>query len=67
MLGRLYETGGKEPTLKQVWQLGRQPTAALSSGPRLPFLVGLGDTAVDFDFAPPIPADPKMTTTGKVS
>ncbi|PSN47010.1 Nuclear pore complex protein Nup88, partial [Blattella germanica] len=62
---RLYETGGKEPTLKQVWQLGRQPTAALSSGPRLPFLVGLGDTAVDFDFAPPIPADPKMTTTGK--
>ncbi|XP_023725577.1 nuclear pore complex protein Nup88 isoform X3 [Cryptotermes secundus] len=54
---RLYETGSNEPQLQQVWPLGRQPTAALSSGPRLPFLVGLGDTAVDFDFAPPVPSE----------
>lgn len=53
---RLYETGGNEPQLQQVWPLGRQPSASLSSGPRLPFLVGLGDTAVDFDFAPPVPS-----------
>jgi hypothetical protein len=53
---RLYETGSNEPQLQQVWPLGRQPTASLSSGPRLPFLVGLGDTAVDFDFAPPVPS-----------
>jgi hypothetical protein len=53
---RLYETGSNEPQLQQVWPLGRQPTASLSTGPRLPFLVGLGDTAVDFDFAPPVPS-----------
>ncbi|GFG39981.1 hypothetical protein Cfor_09038, partial [Coptotermes formosanus] len=53
---RLYETGSNEPQLQQVWPLGRQPTASLSSGPRLPFLVGLGETAVDFDFAPPVPS-----------
>ncbi|XP_069683865.1 nuclear pore complex protein Nup88 isoform X2 [Periplaneta americana] len=62
---RLYETGGSEPQLKQVWPLGRQPSATLSSGPRLPFLVGLGDTAVDFDFAPPVPLDSKNPPIGK--
>ncbi|KDR21117.1 hypothetical protein L798_01124, partial [Zootermopsis nevadensis] len=53
---RLYETGSIEPQLQQVWPLGRRSSATLSSVTRLPFLVGLGDAAVDFDFAPPVPS-----------
>ncbi|XP_071447862.1 nuclear pore complex protein Nup88 [Hetaerina americana] len=38
--------------LQAVWAVGRTPSSAIASH-ALPFLVGLGDTAVDFDFAPP--------------
>lgn len=44
---RLYDTLEGEPALLSVWVVGRQPVSSL------PFLAGLGDTAVDFTFTPP--------------
>ncbi|KAK7873136.1 hypothetical protein R5R35_006360 [Gryllus longicercus] len=49
---RVYETLGGAVSLQRVWALGPTPHGSLSSAPRVPFLVGLGDTAVDFDFTP---------------
>ncbi|XP_067015335.2 nuclear pore complex protein Nup88 [Anabrus simplex] len=64
---RLYETADSGPELLKVWGLGPAPQGSLSTAPRLPFLVGLGDTAIDFDFTPPVPvqADKKESSTGQ--
>lgn len=52
---RLYNTGSEpEVRLLQVWQLGRAPIGGITSSAKLPMLGGLGETAVDFDFAPPV-------------
>ncbi|KAJ8875994.1 hypothetical protein PR048_023902 [Dryococelus australis] len=45
---RLYQVAGDHPTLVKVWTVGRRPSST-----RVPILVGLGDTCVDFDFALP--------------
>ncbi|XP_063232988.1 nucleoporin 88 isoform X3 [Bacillus rossius redtenbacheri] len=45
---RFYQVAGDQPTLLKVWTVGRRPTST-----RVPILVGLGDTCVDFDFALP--------------
>lgn len=46
---RVYE----ESKLKRIWKIGPTPCAAPSSNTTLPYLNGLGDTAVDFDVAAP--------------
>lgn len=45
-------TRGQGAELVKVYQIGTQPTGILP-GSRLPFLVGLGETGVDFDFGQP--------------
>ncbi|GLV38395.1 members only [Carabus blaptoides fortunei] len=49
---RLYKIDGGSANLVKVYQIGTQPIAVLP-GTRLPFLAGLGETGVDFDFALP--------------
>ncbi|XP_046386205.1 nuclear pore complex protein Nup88 [Ischnura elegans] len=49
--------------LQAVWAVGRTPSSAIASH-ALPFLVGLGDTAVDFDFASPEEAKREPPTPG---
>lgn len=39
--------------LRHVWRIGPSPIALPPTGTTLPFLTSLGDTAVDFDIAPP--------------
>lgn len=39
--------------LRHVWRVGATPSALPPTGISLPFLNGLGDTAVDFDVGPP--------------
>lgn len=46
---RLYE----EYTLRQVWRVGPIPRALPPTDAQSQFLNSLGDTAVDFDIAPP--------------
>lgn len=46
---RVYE----ESKLKHVWKIGPTPCAAPPTNQSLPYLNSLGDTAVDFDIAPP--------------
>lgn len=51
---RLYSTSSEpEVRLLHVWHLGRAPIGGITSSAKLPLLGGLGETAVDFDFAPP--------------
>ncbi|XP_059620994.1 nuclear pore complex protein Nup88 [Phlebotomus argentipes] len=42
-----------EDILKHVWRVGPMPRMGVSNGSTLPSLSDLGDTAVDFDIAPP--------------
>lgn len=46
---RVYD----EETLSHVWRVGPIPTAVPPTGSNVPYLNSLGDTAVDFDIAPP--------------
>lgn len=46
---RVYD----EALLRHVWRIGATPCALPPTGTDLPFLNSLGDTAVDFDIAPP--------------
>lgn len=39
--------------LRYVWRIGALPCALPPTDSRLPYLNSLGDTAVDFDIAPP--------------
>lgn len=52
MFFRLYMIHNNQASLVKVYQIGTQPTACLP-GTRLPFLAGLGETGVDFDFGSP--------------
>lgn len=49
---RLYKIDESSADLVRVYQIGTQPTAVLP-GTRLPFLAGLGETGLDFDFGLP--------------
>lgn len=52
---RLYTTAAEpDVRLLHVWHLGRAPIGGVTSSAKLPLLGGLGETAVDFDFAPPV-------------
>lgn len=57
---RLYKVNANDSAnLVRVFQIGVQPTGILP-GTRLPFLAGLGETGVDFDFGvPSAPEDSK--------
>jgi nuclear pore complex protein Nup88 len=46
---RIYD----EFTLRHIWRIGPIPSAVPPTESMLPFLNSLGDTAVDFDIAPP--------------
>ncbi|XP_026473662.1 nuclear pore complex protein Nup88-like isoform X2 [Ctenocephalides felis] len=50
---RWYNIDSSGVNLLQVWQIGPVPTAMPPTSSKLPYLAGLGDTAVDFDFLPP--------------
>lgn len=50
---RLYDVDTTGVNLLQIWQIGTIPTAIPPTSSKLPYLTGLGDTAVDFDFLPP--------------
>ncbi|XP_052133210.1 nuclear pore complex protein Nup88-like, partial [Frankliniella occidentalis] len=52
---RLYNSSAN-PEIRQlqVVHLGRAPIGGIMSSSKLPLLGGLGETAVDFDFAPPL-------------
>lgn len=45
----MYDTD----TLRHVWRVGAAPLSLTSEGAHAPLLRCLGDTAVDFDIAPP--------------
>ena len=47
-----FNKSSEDPELVEVWGLGQHPLNL--SGKRMPLLVSLGDTAVDFDFTLPI-------------
>lgn len=49
MYYRVYD----EETLTHVWRVGPIPCAVPPTGSNVPYLNSLGDTAVDFDIAPP--------------
>lgn len=59
---RLYKIKRTQSAeLVRVYQIGTQPIGILP-GSRLPFLAGLGETGVDFDFG--IPCTPKSNKKG---
>ncbi|XP_052128302.1 nuclear pore complex protein Nup88 [Frankliniella occidentalis] len=62
---RLYNSSAN-PEIRQlqVVHLGRAPIGGIMSSSKLPLLGGLGETAVDFDFAPPLTLKGKRTTAG---
>ena len=63
---RLYNTNAEpEVKLLQVWPLGRTPLGGITSSSRLPMLGGLGETAVDFDFAPPVASSKAESKPGQ--
>lgn len=49
LLTSVYE----EAVLRHVWRIGAIPCALPPTDSHLPYLNSLGDTAVDFDIAPP--------------
>ncbi|XP_034237682.1 nuclear pore complex protein Nup88 [Thrips palmi] len=56
---RLFSTAAEpDVRLLHVWHLGRAPIGGVTSSAKLPLLGGLGETAVDFDFAPPVCQSP---------
>ncbi|KAJ6633185.1 Nuclear pore complex protein Nup88 [Pseudolycoriella hygida] len=57
---RVYD----EEVLSHVWRVGPLPTAKPPTVSNVPFLNILGDTAVDFDFAPPRVLTPGRDTQG---
>nr|CAD7423493.1 unnamed protein product [Timema monikensis] len=58
----LYQTAGDRPILLNTWTVGRRPSSA-----RVHILIGLGDTSVDFDFAPPVTGNSLTLYTSKQS
>jgi nuclear pore complex protein Nup88 len=57
---RVYD----EFTLRHIWRIGPVPSALPPTGSSLPFLNSLGDTAVDFDVAPPRVVDTERDGKG---
>ncbi|KAK3933248.1 Fructose-bisphosphate aldolase [Frankliniella fusca] len=62
---RLYNTNvNSEVRQLHVAHLGRAPIGGITSSSKLPLLGGLGETAVDFDFAPPVTRKGKPSNPG---